>query len=112
MVQWPEHRLLQQANSDRCSRRTGLHLIVYIDEGLFVPQRIGVSETGKRAFALHPLFQADESSVSSSTTTCSAANSYLSEHPKRPIRMSPLRDVNDKLFARTSSCSTSSTTSE
>ena len=124
MVQWPEYRLIQHAYSDHCARRTGLHLINHIDEGLFVLQRIGASEVAMRAFALHPLLQSDEElrlfyehflrhandsdylvaqvdprALGLAVEYRSVANSYLSEHPKGPIRLSPLSDVNDMLVA-------------
>ena len=124
MLHWPEYRLIQHAYADHCAQRTGLHLMNHIDEGLFVLQRIGASEWAMRAFALHPLLQADEElglflehflrhakdeehlvaqvdprALALAIEYRSVANGYLSQHPQGPIRLSPLRDVNDMLIA-------------
>ncbi|HNF28191.1 MAG TPA: hypothetical protein PKV80_27250, partial [Leptospiraceae bacterium] len=95
------------------------YLMNHIDEGLFVLEKIGASDTAKRAYVLHPLVQNDDSlpenyetvfteNVSDTKTIIammeyrSVANEYLSKRKIssiEEIRLSPLKDVNDMLIA-------------
>ena len=123
-AQWPEYQLVRHLYSDHCAERSGIHFMNHIDEGLFVLQQIGASELAMRAYILHPLVQADDElrlffdhylrhagdrdylvtqvdsrALGLALEYRNTANGYLSQHPSGPIRLSPLRDVNDMLIA-------------
>ena len=55
-----EYKLISKHYGDRVTRRSQVLLMNHIDEGLVVLDRIGSTDDAKRAFCLHPLFQADE----------------------------------------------------
>lgn len=55
-----EYKLISQHYGDRVAKRSQVPLINHINEGLVVLDAIGATEEAKRAFCLHPLFQADE----------------------------------------------------
>ena len=55
-----EYRLIRKHYGDRVAKRSQVPLINHINEGLVVLDAIGATEEAKRAFCLHPLFQADE----------------------------------------------------
>jgi hypothetical protein len=112
-----EKLLIAEYYRDRTAKRSGVPLMNHIHEGLAILDKIGASDLAKRAFCLHPLFQADdelvkhfkmdllgvEASVIILTMEYrSVANEYLS-HRKinaiQEIRLSPLKDVNDMLIA-------------
>jgi hypothetical protein len=54
-----EYRAIAAAYGTRTTVRSGVPLIVHIDDGLRILERLGASELAKRAFCLHPLVQAD-----------------------------------------------------
>ena len=54
---WPEYGWIEAEYGNKTTRRTGVHLMNHIDEGLFVLAAIGASDDAKRAFAIHPLLQ-------------------------------------------------------
>lgn len=55
-----EYRLISNHYGDRVAKRSQVRLMNHIDEGLVVLDRISATDEAKRAFCLHPLFQADE----------------------------------------------------
>jgi len=115
--QWPEYQCVESYYGNKKARRSGVHLINHIDEGLFILQHYNASELAKRAFALHPLVQSDEdlkifwdnrsqySNVDKDVLLLAIeyrniANSYLSHMPTRAtVHLSPLSDVNFMLIA-------------
>ena len=54
-----EYKLISKHYGDRVAERSQVTLINHINEGLVVLDTIQASEHAKRAFCLHPLFQAD-----------------------------------------------------
>lgn len=55
-----ELEAITQFYGDRCAERSGVPLINHIREGLVVLDYIGATDAAKRAFCLHPMFQADK----------------------------------------------------
>lgn len=107
-----EYTSVEKFYGDRRAKRSGLHLINHIDEGIFILQKIKASTTSMLAFALHPLMQNDEDLLSLSSFPWYSravalameyrhiANNHLAKKhdPKTPI-LSPLKEVNDMLIA-------------
>ncbi len=112
----PEYDAISRFYGDQKAKRSGAYLMDHIDEGLFVLERIGASETAKAAYMLHPIIQSDEAlaqnyglleghgtkTIIALTEYRSVANEYLSTREIASldeIRLSPLKDVNDMLIA-------------
>ena len=124
-----EYKLISKHYGDRKAKRSQVPLINHINEGLVVLDAIGATEQAKRAFCLHPLFQADEDLKENSYLYCfvspyalmltmeyrSVANEFLSNKMEglqevieaygieglNPglVRLSPMKEVNDMLIA-------------
>jgi hypothetical protein len=111
-----EYQLISRHYGDSVARRSQVPLMNHINEGLTVLNLIGATDDAKRAFCLHPLLQNDSDlreHCDYVTNVCpasvvmlameyrSVADEYLSAKVGRaePIRLSPLREVNDMLIA-------------
>ena len=123
-----EYKLISRHYGDRVAKRSQVPLINHINEGLVVLDAIGATEEAKRAFCLHPLFQADEDLKENFYMASfvfphvllltmeyrSVANEFLSDKMDdidvgdsyygipcvaKTIRLSPLKEVNDMLIA-------------
>lgn len=111
-----EYQLISRHYGDSVARRSQVPLMNHINEGLTVLNLIRATDYAKRAFCLHPLLQNDsdlQEHCNHVTNVCpasvvmlameyrSVANEYLSAKVGRPepIRLSPLREVNDMLIA-------------
>jgi hypothetical protein len=111
-----EYQIISDFYKDMKANRSGVFLMNHIDEGLYILEKIGASDTAKKAYCLHPILQSDEalnknyellSNVNSQVLiSCveyrSVANEYLSKRKIKSIdeiRLSPLKDVNDMLIA-------------
>ena len=115
MTHTVEYQLIHRFYGDRVARRSQVPLINHIDEGLVVLSAIGATDAAKRAFCIHPMFQADEdlqehyylaSSIDSHVLMLameyrSVANEFLSDkiNTEQKIRLSPLKEVNQMLVA-------------
>jgi len=55
----PEYRAIAAFYGDRVAQRSQVRLMQHIDDGLNILTAIQGSDKAKRAFCLHPLFQAD-----------------------------------------------------
>jgi hypothetical protein len=110
-----EYKLISKHYSDRVALRSGVPLINHINEGLVVLSAIKAVESTKRAFCLHPLFQADEDLQENYYMASfvephvllltmeyrNIANAYLSDKIDTdwPLQLSPLLEVNEMLIA-------------
>ncbi len=112
-----EYGLVSSYYGDQKAKRTGVYLMNHIDEGLAILEWIGASETAKKAYCLHPIFQNDTDlfkNYSKPLTNVNGqaliavmeyraiANAYLSNrHIENldEIKTSILTDVNDMLIA-------------
>lgn len=113
-----EYRRIAEHYGVRTARRSGVPLILHIDEGLRILDAIGASEAAMRAFCLHPLLQADVDLVANypridqlsddphvialALEYRHIANAALSTRTiasAQEIALSPLREVNDMLVA-------------
>jgi hypothetical protein len=111
-----EYQIISDFYKDEKANRSGVFLMNHIDEGLYILEKIGASDTAKKAYCLHPILQSDEALLdnycllnnidSQVLISCveyrSAANEYLSKRKINSIdeiRLSPLKDVNDMLIA-------------
>ena len=110
-----EYQLISKHYGDKCAKRSGVPLINHINEGLVVLTAIGAVESTKKAFCLHPLFQADadlqenyymasfvEPYVLLLTMEYrNIANAYLSDKidTDQELKLSPLLEVNEMLIA-------------
>ena len=123
-----EYKLISQHYGDRVAKRSQVPLINHINEGLVVLDAIGATEEAKRAFCLHPLFQADEDLKENFYMASfvfphvllltmeyrNIANAFLSDkmddiviediswgiaEAAKVIRLSPMKEVNDMLIA-------------
>lgn len=111
-----EYKTISQFYGDQKATRSGVYLMNHIDEGLYILEKIGASETAKKAYMLHPIIQSDEAlkqnydqlkefdtkTIIALTEYRSVANEYLSSREigsLDEIRLSPLKDVNDMLIA-------------
>jgi hypothetical protein len=110
-----EYKLIARHYGDRTAKRSGVRLMNHIDEGLVILKAIGAVETTKKAFCLHPLFQADEDIQENFYMASfvephvllltleyrNTANAYLSDKitTGQPLKLSPLCEVNEMLIA-------------
>ncbi len=112
-----EYKIIQDFYGSKKTKRSDVYLMNHIDEGLRILEEIGASDTAKKAYCLHPIFQSDEELLKTysnfnfkiSTDVLiavmeyrSVANEYLSKRKIDSIdeiRLSPLKDVNDMLIA-------------
>lgn len=106
--------------------RSGVLLIDHINQGLAILDRLGADDVTKEAFAVHPIFQADDDLKENFQVAAdldpmvvlyameyrNCANAFLSHviekiddqgekilRPKRPLHLSPLAQVNLMLVA-------------
>jgi len=111
-----EYQWIKQFYGDRTAKRSGVALMNHIDEGISVLEMIHAGSDAKRAFCLHPLFQADEDFSKNygfinkvdpyvamlTMEYRNIANQYLS-HRKiesiEEIALSPMDEVNNMLIA-------------
>jgi hypothetical protein len=111
-----EYKLISAHYGNQVARRSQVPLMNHINEGLVVLDRIGATDQAKQAFCLHPIVQTDEdlkANYPMVASTCntwvvmlaieyrSVANEYLSDKvdTEQKIRLSPLFEVNEMLFA-------------
>jgi len=110
-----EYKLIAKHYGDRVAKRSGIPLINHINEGLIILKEIGAVETTKKAFCLHPLFQADEDLQQNYYMASfvephvllltmeyrNIANAYLSDKIDTdwPLKLSPILEVNEMLIA-------------
>ena len=117
LIPFAEYDIIQQYYGGKKAKRSGLFHMNHIDEGLAILEWIGASEQAKKAYCLHPIFQADDALVQNADSNAyefespvlirameyrSVANEYLSKREIKDIseiRLSPLKDVNDMLIA-------------
>lgn len=110
-----EYKLISKHYGDRVAKRSGVPLMNHINEGLIILKAIGAVESTKRAYCLHPLFQADED-LQENYYMCSfvepyvlllaleyrnTANAYLSDKIDTDwkLKLSPILEVNEMLIA-------------
>lgn len=112
---WSEYRLIEGHYGQQTAARSGVPLMRHIDEGLAVLRHLGSSEATKRAYCLHPLFQADTALASNFTDYVlgrvdrkslalaleyrNVANRALLHNYRGTVTLSPLLEVNDMLIA-------------
>lgn len=112
-----EYQAIQEFYGNKRAQRSNLPLINHIDEALLILNWIGASEITKRAFCLHPIFQADSdfaknwnndlnnlnpNAIILAIEYRSVANEYLSLRKissLEEIRLSPIDGVNQMLVA-------------
>ena len=116
LTPFAEYKIISDFYKNTKANRSGVFLMNHIDEGLYILEKIGASDTAKKAYCLHPIIQSDEALVdnyellnninSQVLISCveyrSVANEYLSKrkiNSIEEIRLSPLKDVNDMLIA-------------
>lgn len=96
------------------AKRSGVHYMNHIDEGLAILHLFNCTEYAKLAYCLHPVYQDDVSLKNVNNTSYdnrvimnvmeyrNVANAYLSSRSidtLDEIKLSPLKDVNDMLIA-------------
>lgn len=110
-----EYRLISSHYGPTRTMRSQVPLINHINEGLVILNTICASDSAKRAFCMHPMFQNDADLTENyylhhfldpyvmllTMEYRSVANEYLSDKvgDGHTIRLSPLKDVNDMLVA-------------
>jgi hypothetical protein len=110
-----EYKLIAKHYGDRVAKRSQVPLINHINEGLIILKEIGAVETTKKAFCLHPLFQADEDLQENYYMASfvephvllltmeyrNIANAYLSDKIDTDwqLKLSPILEVNEMLIA-------------
>ncbi len=114
-----EYRAIRDFYGDQVAARSQVPLINHIHQGLVILGAIGASETAKKAYCLHPLFQNDQELSTVAQTYLrnnpsadpyvvmlameyrQVANAYLSRAvmPENGIKLSVLPEVNDMLIA-------------
>src|SRR3569832_787246 len=113
MEEFNEYQIVKDFYGDKTAKRSGVPLIIHINEGLFILTIIGASDDAKRAYCMHPLVQSDidfadswyyVSSITSPSVLLLAmeyrniANQYLSHrtiYSIDEISLSPIFHVND-----------------
>lgn len=121
------YKAIARHYSDRCAVRSGVFLIDHINQGLTILDRLDADDTVKEAYAVHPIFQADDDLkdhfqeaafldpmvVLYAMEYRNYANAFLSHviekgpdswgkvglYPKHSLRLSPLAPVNLMLVA-------------
>ena len=73
-----EYQAITRFYGERTTKRSGVRLMNHIDEGLAIMAILGASNDARRAFCLHPLFQAD-----AEMTTVGVA--FLDDQYKNPV---------------------------
>jgi hypothetical protein len=112
-----EYKLISRHYGARVAKRSQVPLINHINEGLVVLDRISATDDSKKAFCLHPLFQADEDLKENwymasfiephvlllTMEYRNIANAFLSDKMDDTIigdiKLSPLFEVNEMLIA-------------
>ncbi len=115
-----EYQLISDSFQMMYAKRSGVHYMNHIDEGLMVLKDIGASEDAMKAFCLHPLVQMDDALLETFDTLSSnsliqrplalameyrsVANKWLSNKVQggwftTSPTLSPLKEVNDMLIA-------------
>lgn len=110
-----EYKLIAKHYGDRVAKRSQVPLINHINEGLIILESIKAVETTKKAFCLHPLFQADEDLQENYYMASfvephvllltmeyrNIANAYLSDKIDTDwkLKLSPILEVNEMLIA-------------
>lgn len=111
---FPEYEIISEFWDDKVAKRSGVHYMNHVDEGLRVLVDRGASERAMRIFALHGLLQQcyrddtvftpDLSRVAPDVLIGTmeyraVANAHLSFHPPETLRLSEDGDVNEALVA-------------
>jgi hypothetical protein len=123
IVMYAAYRLIKNYYGDRVAERSGVPLIKHIDEGLNILWEVCPDKVVARAFCVHPLLQSDGDLAKHYTMITdqlysdtvlyameyrNIANQSLSDivvregsncYLKRPIKLSPIREVNCMLVA-------------
>lgn len=112
-----EYKCIQDFYGNDKANRSQCYLMNHIDEGLYILEKIGASESAKKAFCIHPLIQSNldlsenwdglKNRVNSEILALAMeyrniANAYLSYRTITTIddiQLSPLKDVNNMLIA-------------
>lgn len=111
-----EYEWIREFYGEKRAERSQVPLIHHIEEGLEILSEIGASEFAKRAFCIHPIFQADVD-LSENFQRANVvdgyvmmlvmeyrktANAYLSKRiiqSIEEIELSPILEVNQMLYA-------------
>jgi len=116
VLDWYEYNIISDFYGNLKAKRSGVHLMNHIDEGLYILGKIKASENAKKAYCLHPIIQSDEDLSKNLELLKDVdpeiiklvmeyrdiANEYLSKREINSIseiRLSELKDVNDMLIA-------------
>lgn len=110
-----EYKHISNYYGDARAKRSSVRYMNHIDEGLAILELINASDSAKKAYCMHPIYQSDEELKNNSWVYHlhpyvliniieyrSVANEYLSQRTITSldeIRLSPLKDVNDMLIA-------------
>lgn len=113
-----EYKSIESIYADNSAKRSGVHLMNHIDEGLYILHKLNSTNEAKLAYILHPIFQPDlelnfyinhpdlkkfdPKALILVIEYRSVANEYLSHREIKSldeIRLSPLDDVNTMLKA-------------
>ena len=109
-----EYDIISSFWKDRFTKRTGVHFMNHIDEGLRVIADLGGTERAMRIYALHGFLQqtykddtfdsallndVSPSVIIGAMEYRSVANAHLSYHPPDTLRLSEDTDVNMALIA-------------
>lgn len=111
-----EYEAIEKHYGSIKARRSGIHYMNHIDEGLALLRYINSSDNACRAFCLHPMLQIDSDFQRYYATYVTdnpwvmalaveyrnVANAYLSPMGKRKvedIQLSPIKEVNEMLVA-------------
>lgn len=117
-----EYKYIDSFYGSNVAKRSGVPFMNHIDEGLAILHLIGASDSAKKAYCLHPIYQPDElipiygtkdmrdinvfginaNVIVNAVEYRHTANNYLSTREINSlddIILSPLKDVNDMLIA-------------